>query len=81
MNNINVSMQAELASLDFIQPDFRLVSITGGAVNNSYRLETSDKNYFVKTFESANVVLLDRKRLFDFQLKLVDKKIKLFQIL
>ncbi|WP_293746863.1 phosphotransferase [uncultured Paraglaciecola sp.] len=73
MNNINVSMQAELASLDFIQPDFRLVSITGGAVNNSYRLETSDKNYFVKTFESANVVLLDRKRLFDFQLKLVDK--------
>lgn len=73
MNNIKLRMEAELEGLTFIPPDFRLVSISGGAVNSSYRLETSDKIYFVKTFESDNVALLDRKRLFELQLKLVDK--------
>ena len=65
MNNIRVAMEAELASLAFVQQGFRLKALNGGAVNSSYRLETSGNTYFVKTFESDKVALLDRKKLFD----------------
>jgi thiamine kinase-like enzyme len=70
MNNIKVSIMSELESLEFIHSDFHIEALRGGAVNNSYRLETSNKSYFVKIFESDKIVLLDRKRLFDVQLEL-----------
>ena len=73
MNNLKVDMEAELAGLEFIQSDAHLKALNGGAVNSSYRLETCNKNYFVKTFESDKVVVLDRKRLFDIQLELAVK--------
>jgi len=73
MNNLKVLMQAELEDLDFLQSDFQLKAFNGGTVNSSYRLETSNKSYFVKTFESDKIVLLDRKKLFEIQLELADK--------
>ena len=71
MNNLKAIMQAELEGLEFIQSDFKLIALNGGAINSSYRLETIDKCYFVKTFESDKIALLDRKRLFNIQLELV----------
>jgi thiamine kinase-like enzyme len=73
MNELKVKMEAELASLDFIQLDFHLNALNGGTVNSSYLLETSNNKFFVKTFESDNVAILDRKRLFDIQTELADK--------
>jgi thiamine kinase-like enzyme len=73
MNDLKSMMEAELADLEFIQSDFHLIALNGGTVNSSYRLETSNKNYFVKTFESDKIVLLDRNRLFNIQLELADK--------
>ena len=70
MSDLKAAMLAELESLGFIQSGFHLNALNGGAVNSSYRLETPNKNYFVKTFESDNNTLLDRKRLFDIQLEL-----------
>ena len=66
-------MEAELAGLEFIHSDFHLNALNGGAVNSSYRLETSNNKYFVKTFESDKVAILDRKNLFDIQLELASR--------
>jgi thiamine kinase len=70
MNDLKALMQAELEGLGIIQSDFHLIALNGGAINSSYRLKTIDKCYFVKTFESDNITLLDRKKLFDIQLEL-----------
>ena len=73
MNDLKVMLEGELKCLDFIQPDFHLKAFNGGTINSSYQLETSNKSYFVKTFESDKVALLDRKGLFNTQLELADK--------
>ena len=73
MNDLKGMMEAELKDLDFIQSDFYLKAFNGGTVNSSYRLETSNKRFFVKTFESDEIALLDRKKLFDIQLVLAAK--------
>lgn len=73
MNDLKVMMEAELESLDFIQSDFHLSPFNGGTINSSYRLETSNKKYFVKTFESDEIALLNRKKLFDIQMTLADR--------
>lgn len=73
MNNLKALMEAELENLNFIQSDLYLKAFDGGTVNSSYRLETSNKSYFVKTFESDKIALLDRQKLFDIQLELAEK--------
>lgn len=73
MNNLKVMMEAELKSLDFIQSDFHLKAFNGGTVNSSYRLQTSNENYFVKTFESDKIAVLDRLKLFEIQSVLAEK--------
>jgi thiamine kinase len=73
MNDLKVVMEAELKDLDFIRSDFHLKAFNGGTINNSYRLETSNKSYFVKTFESDEIAVLDRKNLFDIQRELATK--------
>lgn len=73
MNNLKLKLQAELKDLEFIRSDFELKAFNGGTINSSYRLETSNQSYFVKTFESNKIALLDRKKLFDIQLELADK--------
>lgn len=67
MSDLKVIMLAELKGLTFIESGFHLKTLKGGAVNSSYRLDTSNKSYFVKTFESDKIALLDRQRLFDIQ--------------
>ena len=66
-------LEAELESVEFLHSGFHLEAFKGGTINSSYRLETSNKSYFVKTFESDNIALLDRKRLFDIQQALAAK--------
>ncbi len=73
MNDLKLMMEEELKGLDFIQSNFLLKTLNGGVVNSSYYLETSQNSYFVKTFESDKVALLDRKKLFDIQLELASK--------
>jgi thiamine kinase len=73
MSDLKLMMEAELKGLQFIQSGFHLKPLNGGAVNSSYYLEASNKSYFVKTFESDKVALLDRKKLFDIQLELASK--------
>lgn len=75
MNKLKVMLKAEREYLEFIQPDFNIIALKGGVINSSYRLETSDNSYFVKTFESDKIGLLDRKVLFDIQLELADKSL------
>jgi len=72
MNELKIMMEAELVDLDFIQSNFHLKAINGGAINSSYRLETANESYFIKTFESDKIALLDRKKLFDIQFKLAN---------
>jgi thiamine kinase len=67
MNNLKLVMESELDNLDFIDSDFHLKALNGGAVNSSYHLKSFNKSYFIKTFESDKIALLDRKRLFDIQ--------------
>ena len=62
MNDLKLMMEEELKGLDFIQSNFLLKTLNGGVVNSSYYLETSQNSYFVKTFESDKVALLDRKK-------------------
>jgi thiamine kinase-like enzyme len=73
MKDLKVMMEAELEDLDFIQSGFHLKAFNGGTINSSYCLETSNKNYFVKTFESDEIAFLDRKQLFDIQMVLAAK--------
>ncbi len=73
MSDLKLMMEDELKGLEFIQPGFLLKTLKGGAVNSSYYLQTSKNSYFVKTFESDKVALLDRKNLFDIQLELAFK--------
>jgi len=73
MSDLKVMLEAELEDLEFVQSDFHLKAINGGTINSSYRLETSNKSYFVKTFESDTITLLDRNKLFDIQLALAVK--------
>jgi thiamine kinase len=73
MNDLKAMLEDELKCLDFIQAGFQLKAFNGGTINSSYRLETSNNSYFVKTFESDKVALLDRKGLFNTQLELADK--------
>ncbi len=73
MNNLKFKVEAELAASDFISSDFHLRDLNGGTVNSSYRLESLNKNYFLKTFESDKIALLDRKKIFDIQLELAGK--------
>jgi thiamine kinase-like enzyme len=73
MNDLKVMLEGELKCLDFIQSGFHLTTLNAGTINSSYRLETSNNCYFVKTFESDKVALLDRRGLFDIQLVLADK--------
>jgi len=73
MNGLKDMIIAELGDIEFVQSDFHLKALNGGTVNSSYRLETSNKSYFVKTFESDKIVILDRKRLFDIQQELAVK--------
>lgn len=74
MNDLKAMLEAELKELDFIQSDFYLKAFNGGTVNSSYRLETSNNRYFVKTFESDEITILDRKKLFDVQRELAVKE-------
>ncbi|WP_339726123.1 phosphotransferase [uncultured Paraglaciecola sp.] len=67
MNDLKVMLEAELTGLNFIQSDFDLTAINGGTINSSYRLQTSNQSYFVKTFESDKIALLDRRKLFRIQ--------------
>lgn len=73
MNDLKIVMEAELEELKFVQPGFHLKALNGGTINSSYRLETSNKRYFIKTFESDRTTLLDRKKLFDLQMILAAK--------
>jgi thiamine kinase-like enzyme len=73
MNDLKGMMETELKGLDFIHTDFHLNAFNGGTVNSSYRLETSNKSYFVKTFESDEVAILDRRKLFEIQQVLATK--------
>jgi thiamine kinase-like enzyme len=73
MSDLKLMMEDELKGLEFIQPGFLLKTLKGGAVNSSYYLQTSKNSYFVKTFDSDKVALLDRKNLFDIQLELAFK--------
>jgi thiamine kinase-like enzyme len=73
MNGLKDMIIAELGDIEYVQSDFHLKALNGGTVNSSYRLETSNKSYFVKTFESDKIVILDRKRLFDIQQELAVK--------
>jgi thiamine kinase-like enzyme len=73
MNDLKVMLEGELKCLDFISPGFHLKAFNGGTINSSYRLETSNNSYFVKTFESDKIALLDRKGLFNIQLELAHK--------
>ena len=73
MKPLKVRMETELAGLPFVCEGFHLNALKGGALNSSYRLATSNKSYFVKTFESDNIAVLDRKRLFDIQQTLAEK--------
>jgi thiamine kinase len=73
MSDLKVMMEAELENLALFQSGFHLKGFNGGTINSSYRLETSNKRYFVKTFESDKITLLDRNKLFDIQLALAEK--------
>jgi thiamine kinase-like enzyme len=73
MSDLKVMLEAELEDLECVESDFHLKPVNGGTINSSYRLETSNKSYFVKTFESDTITLLDRKKLFDIQLALAEK--------
>ena len=73
MNDLKVMMEAELNGLDFVQSGFHLNAFNGGTVNSSYRLQTFNNNYFVKTFESDEIALLDREKLFGIQMQLATK--------
>lgn len=73
MNDLKVMLESELKALDFIQTDFDLKAFNGGTINSSYRLQTSNQSYFVKTFESDKIAILDRKKLFDIQSILAEK--------
>jgi thiamine kinase len=70
MNHLKAKMEFELAELDFIQPGFKLSPFAGGTINSSYLLESADKSYFVKTFESDQINPLDRQKLFKIQQEL-----------
>jgi thiamine kinase len=65
----------EIASLDFIHQDFELTAFNGGTVNSSYCLASGTDKYFVKTFESDRVAILDRFALFNLQHQLADLKL------
>lgn len=80
MINLKANMQTELASLPFIQADFRLTQFNGGTVNSSYRLDSGKNSYFVKTFESDEVNLLDRERLFNIQHDLAAKGLSVLPV-
>jgi thiamine kinase len=73
MNDLKAMLEDELKCLDFIQAGFHLKAFNGGTINSSYHLETSNNSYFVKTFESDKIALLDRKELFNIQLELAHK--------
>ena len=73
MRDLKVLMEAELENLALFQSGFHLKGFNGGTINSSYRLETPNKRYFVKTFESDKITLLDRNKLFDIQLALAAK--------
>jgi len=73
MNDLKVMLESELNDLDFIHTDFHLEAFNGGTVNSSYHLQTANKSYFVKTFESDRIANLDRKKLFDIQAVLATK--------
>jgi thiamine kinase-like enzyme len=68
-------MEHELAGLAFIAPNFTLSKFNGGTVNSSYKLDSAGKNYFVKTFESDQVIVLNRKKLFDIQQQLANQNL------
>jgi thiamine kinase-like enzyme len=80
MIDLKDKMQAELADLPFIQGDFKLIQFNGGTVNSSYRLESGDKRYFVKTFESDEMALLDRESLFSIQQSLAKQGLSVLPV-
>ncbi|MFT5674765.1 MAG: thiamine kinase [Paraglaciecola sp.] len=65
----------EIASLGFIHVDFKLTAFNGGTVNSSYCLTSGVDKYFVKTFESDRVAMLDRVALFNLQQQLAALKL------
>jgi len=73
MSDLKVMLEAELEDLGCVESDFHLKPVNGGTINSSYRLETSNKSYFVKTFESDTITLLDRKKLLIFNWPLLKK--------
>ena len=72
MTNLKEKMAAELAELNFIGNEFNLIPLNGGAVNCSYRLESQATHYFVKTFESDQIAVLARSKLFEIQQQLAE---------
>ncbi|WP_133469305.1 phosphotransferase [Paraglaciecola marina] len=72
MKDLRDRMEQELRELSFIDPDFNLIPLNAGALNRSYRLETAEQCYFIKTFESDEIAGLDRQVLFDIQKQLYD---------
>ena len=75
MNDLRKRLEAELSVLPFIQTGFTLTPLNAGTVNSSYRLESADKCYFVKTFESDQIAKLDRQGLFDIQSALLSEQL------
>ncbi|MEP0356883.1 phosphotransferase [Paraglaciecola sp.] len=70
MKDLKGKMEQELRGVAFIHPDFNLTPLNAGTLNNSYKLETSGECYFIKTFESDEVAVLNRRVLFDIQKQL-----------
>ncbi|MEO9945482.1 MAG: phosphotransferase [Paraglaciecola sp.] len=75
MKDLRGRMEQELRGISFIHPDFNLTPLNAGALNNSYRLETAGQCYFIKTFESDEVAVLDRRVLFDIQKQLYGRNL------
>lgn len=72
MKDLRDRMELELGELSFVEPNFNLIPLNAGALNKSYRLETAEQCFFIKTFESDEVAGLDRQVLFDIQKQLYD---------
>ncbi|MFT2091325.1 phosphotransferase [Paraglaciecola sp. 2405UD69-4] len=67
MNSFLRTIKEELSSLVFLQPNFIITPMDGGALNSSYRLQSGSTCYFLKTFESDSIAKLDRQALFLLQ--------------
>jgi thiamine kinase-like enzyme len=59
-----------LASTQLFSEPLRLIPLQGGAVNQSYKLISSDSHFFLKTFEQAHLIASDRQEIYLLQAQL-----------